>query len=262
MSTITPPPTPPPAFPPPSPEELSEREAGSPNRLLAILAGVGLGLAAVMTVLWLGERGDDAASESTAAADERVAALEDDLAVSEAARSASAAQASELLAQLDEANAALADAQADVDQLTAENESLRADLATAAARIAELEAELEAALAAEPAPVDAPAADDAAAETAEPGGSDAVDTVTAFDPAQTPEFARWVGELLSSRTGSSRLGAESAACFGGGVISLIGLDALGAGQHNAATGEARQVVIDAMVASAAQCGIDPGLVFG
>lgn len=77
----------------------------------------------------------------------------------------------------------------------------------------------------------------------------------------TPEFDRWIGELLSSRSGGSRLGADAASCFGAAVIDQIGLDALGAGQNNAASGQSRQVVIDAMVSAADTCGIDQALIF-
>jgi len=239
-------PTPPPAFPPPTPEELAAGSGGRANRLLASFAVVALLAAAVMTVLWLGERDDDTPAEPPPELSERAATLERELADTEAARSAAAAEAARLQGELDAVSDQLTADSSASDELAAAaatNDRLQQELDDARLRIDELDAELFAALESPPEP--APTAPDT-------GG---------FDATSTPEFARWVGELLSSRTGSSRLGQEASTCFGTEVISRVGVDAVGAGQNNAAGGAERQIVIDAMNDAAAACGIDPGLIF-
>lgn len=233
--------------PPPAPAPTPTPEAdGRISKMLILIALVSLGIALITTVLWLGARGDSDAidagtdtgttvpaaaepdAEAAAQLDEaeaRIAALEAEVATLEAADDD---------AELRQAEADLAQAQLDLDEATtalaeatASNAELDAALVAANERITELENE--------------------AAES--------------VDQADTPEFDRWIGELLSSRSGSSRLGADDAACFGRSVIDQIGLDALGAGQNNVATGASRQVVIDAMVSAAAACGIDQALIF-
>src|SRR6056297_1902657 len=77
-------PTPPPAFPPPTPEELAAGSGGRANRLLASFAVVALLAAAVMTVLWLGERDDDTPAEPPPELSERAATLERELVDTEA----------------------------------------------------------------------------------------------------------------------------------------------------------------------------------
>jgi chromosome segregation ATPase len=83
-----------------------------------------------------------------------------------------------------------------------------------------------------------------------------------FDPALAPEFSRYVGELLSSRSASSALGQAQSECFGAAVINSIGVDALGAGLNNSATTAANNVVVDAMNRATVTCNIDPSLIFG
>jgi hypothetical protein len=83
-----------------------------------------------------------------------------------------------------------------------------------------------------------------------------------LDPSLTPEFSRYVGELLSSRSGSSNLGQGQSECLGAAVINTIGVDALGAGLNNAATTTANDVVVSALQSAAAFCNIDPSLIFG
>lgn len=247
----------PPAFPPPDPNE--QFAGGRTNKLLVLLAVVSLAAAVVMTLLWSGARNQsdgavaDPVSETSQGAgavpvDPRVVELEAQLAAADEAVRTADAEVAQLRTDLATAEAAREEVASGTDELAAiqaENDTLSSALADTEAQVTGLEAEI----------ADVQAALDAATAAAAEGAD-------RLDPAQTPEFARWVGELLSSRTGSSRLGQQASTCFGAEVIALIGVDAVGAGQHNAASGAARQVVIDAMNAAAATCGIDPGLIYG
>ncbi len=259
-------PMPPPTGPP--------RQPTPATGLLTLFAASGLAIGLVMTILWLASQDerDEALAARDAAQDER-----------ELATTASINAAAELATVRGE----LADAEDEVARLTDElaaggaaedsstgdgttedsttgdaasddgeaDESAREDLEASRARAEELqrrvteleqrlEDEVEARAAAEVELAEAAAAD-------EPGPAD-VDAA---------EFHRWIGELLTSTSGGSRLDQAQSTCFGAAVVDEIGLDALGAGQHNGASGSDNQVVIDAMVAAAAACGIDQSLVF-
>lgn len=267
MSTVPPPPPfDPPAVTITEPDGPTAPDGGAPadpprsggkSLALALLVGAaGLAVGVVMTILWLG-----AQSERDDAVDERDRlAAESDQAGDEVQR---------LQSELQTADDDLAVATAEVERLQAQLDDERATASSDAARVAELEAEVEeltgrvddltaendelreALEAAESATPEAPETPEA------PDGADA-----SFDVADVPEFARYVGELLSSRTGSSRLSVEQSTCFGGAVIDRIGLDALGAGLHNARTSEANDAVVAAMQQAADSCGVDAALIFG
>ena len=219
-----------------------------------LVALVAVAIAVLMTLLWLGAR-DDGSSEPAPDAERRIAELEtqvaraqDDLAGADADVAEARSDLTRAQEDLAATEARLAATEARLAALeTADEESARvqAELEAAEASILELEQERV-------------AAEQALADAALEAERDPAD----FDARDAPEFARWVGELLSSRTGSSRLGQDAAVCFGAEVIGLIGIDAVGAGQHNAASGAARQTVIDAMNQAASICRIDPGLIFG
>lgn len=247
--------SPPPAFPPPDPtadNAANSRTVG----LLTLLALTGLAIGAIMTILWFGTRGDvdDAVAERDLAISERDTATESlttaqtELQATTDALGATEQDLAEALAALEAAGSADpaepvvpadVDPSGDLAALEAQIAELQTTATAAAAENARLTEELEAAGAAEPAPA----------------------TPAEFDVDSTPDFARWVGELLSSSRGSSRLGQNASTCFGAAVIDLIGVDAIGNGQNNSASGSERQVVIDAMVTAAGTCDIDTGLIF-
>lgn len=220
-----------------------------------------------MTLLWLGARGgedgDGAPGPTTTAPDPdelaraqaeladaraRMAALDERLAAAEAANgSTTDPETADLRAALDQANADLVAA----DELVAVLEDQVRTLEAVVGGLDDVDDDGAADASGE-------ASDDASAS---PAGDVPVDAPVDV-AAEGDGIARWVGELLSSAGGGSRLGGAQATCFGRTVIYLIGADAIGAGQHNAASGEDRQVVISAMVEAAAACGIDQSLVFG
>lgn len=243
--------SPAPAFPPPAPS--TDKPANSRTvGLLTLLALTGLAIGIIMTILWLGAQGnvDDANTERDLALTERDTAT-DSLTAAQTELEGTTNELASTEQDLQAALAALEEADtrespavddgAEITALEAQIGELEAAAATAAEENARLTEELEAAAAE---PVDA--------APVEP---------TEFDASAAPGFARWVGELLSSSSGSSRLGQEASTCFGTEVIKLIGVDAVGVGQNNASSGADRQVVIDAMIAAAGNCGIDRGLIF-
>lgn len=236
------------AFPPPPPstdKPATSRSVG----LLALLAATGLAIGIIMTILWLGAQGnvDDANTERDLALTERDTAT-NSLTTAQTELEGTSNELASTEQDLEAALAALeaaettespaVDNSAEINALEAQITELEAATTSAVEENTRLTQELEAA-SAEPAP----------AEPAE------------FDPASAPGFARWVGELLSSSSGSSRLGQAASTCFGTEVIKLIGVDAIGVGQNNVASGADRQIVIDAMVAAAGTCGLDRGLIF-
>lgn len=237
------------ALPPPPPsadKPASSRAVG----LLALLALTGLAVGIIMTILWLGAQGnvDDANTERDLALAERdtatssLTATQTELEGTTNALTSAEQDLETALAAVDETestdDAPVVDNSADIAALEAQVAELEAAALAAAEENARLTGELEAATAA---PAEAAPAE--------------------FDPATAPGFARWVGELLSSSSGSSRLGQDASTCFGSEVINLIGLDAVGVGQNNSSSGADRQVVIDAMITAADTCGIDRGLIF-
>lgn len=253
--------SPPPAFPPPDP---AGSAAGRASKLLVLVGLAGLLIGIVMTILWLGARSDadaalverdavlverDAATNARIAAETELTAATSSLATAEeelAAARAELAAAQESAASAEE-----------LDALTSQIADLEAEVATLSDENVRLQAELDAAIAAAESPVDETPVD----ETPVDGGDAPLVSAAEFDATTTPEFARYIGELLSSSRGSSQLGEAASICFGTEVINAIGVDAIGNGQNNAASGAERQIVIDAMVAAAGTCGIDQSLIF-
>lgn len=262
--------SPPPAFPPPTPA--AEPSAGRVRPTLKrwLVAIVALQLAAVFAVLWMANRGaaDDARGERDAAIAERNAAevAADDLqaqldgavvAADQAAADLAAAEADLAAAQLalDEVEIAGAESSAEADalleqitvldgrvsELTAERDQLRLDLEAAEAAVAD-------------------AADAAEAAEAEAEGTTPGIVAGEFDIATTPEFARYLGEVLSDRPGGSVLGPSQAECFGTALVSDIGLDAVGAGQLAGSGSDAAVALDKAKDEAARACGIDPSAV--
>lgn len=260
------------ALPPPDGSPATQLPASRKSLLLmALLALAGLTVGIVMTVFWLGVQGerDEAQTDRDLAVGERDAArgariaTEAELAEVRTDLTDTRAELDATTAELDATMAALAAAEAGATtdgEETADVAALRAevaDLEAAAARLADdnerLQSELDEALDGDSDDGASPVDEDSAVDETTPSG--------AFDPSTAPNLSRWVGELLTSRNGSSRLSETQAICFGSAVIDDIGLDALGAGQNNAASGAERQVVIDAMVDAGVTCGIDQSLIF-
>lgn len=220
------------------------------QRLLAVVGAIALIAAVVMGFLWLSTLGsrDDAESER----DDAQAA-----ATVEAERSA-------------EALDALAATEVELDAARTENEQLAAELAAAqadadagaaaTARADEAEATLVVVnmqndeLAAEVAALTSSLAD------AEARASDSA-PVPAFDINAAPEFARYIGEQLSSTSGPTVLGEGQTTCLGTAVVTDIGLNALGAGLNAGASSGETTVVFDAVGRAAITCGIDPSAIF-
>lgn len=241
--------TPPPAFPPPDPTAESAARRRTTG-LLTLLALTGLAVGVIMTILWLGSKGevDDAATERDLAVAERDTAI-DSLTAAQTELDGTADTLASTEEELQSTRAALAAAEGRVDEAPA---AADAEIARLEAQLSELEAAATAAAGENlrlKEELEAATADDTPVAAAE------------FDAATTPGFARWVGELLSSSSGSSRLGQDASTCFGTEIIGLIGVDAIGVGQNNASSGADRQVVIDAMITAASTCGIDQGLIF-
>jgi hypothetical protein len=249
-TTEEPPAHEPPIHEPPTGETPAPDSRRDRSSLFAIVAVAGLAVGAVMAVMWMLARAerDDAVAERDAA---------------QAAEAEARADVRSMGDELQVANDGRTVAEAEVDRLTGRVEALRADAEADATRIAELEDDV-ATLTAEverlTAENESLRADlDATPETPTPAPATPGTTAEATAP---PEFARYLGEVLSSRTGSSRLSAEQSRCFGSEIVDLIGLDAVGAGLHNARTSAANDALVAAMQQAAATCGLDPALVFG
>jgi hypothetical protein len=229
--------------PAPSGTPRRSKHKGSSRRALLIVELIAVGAvvaAAVMAMFWssaLSERDD-----ANAARD--LAVLERDAAI-DVAEQAVADQATTQV-ELDAATAEIGRLQGEIDANVADLDALNTevdgltvhvtDLTTANVELATSIEDLEARLAIPPAPV-------------------------SFDPTTQPEFARYVGEVLSARNGASRLSLEQRQCFGGLVLSTVGLDGFGAGFHDGATTEANNALVGAMQFAAAGCGIDQTLIF-
>jgi hypothetical protein len=241
--------------------------------LLALLALAGLAVGIIMTILWLGSTSDldDATAERDLAITERDVATESLTATQtelEATSSALASVEAELQTALSALEAPDAGAPGETADSTAEIAALEAEIAALEAESAELDALATAAVEEnarltqllEVATAET-VVDDPAETTADEADEAAPADPVGFDAAAAPGFARWVGELLSSSSGSSRLDEAASICLGTQVIELIGVEAIGVGQNNAASGAQRQAVIDAMIVAADNCGIDRGLIF-
>jgi hypothetical protein len=242
--------TPAPAFPPPPVLGIDDDLHAQRLRTLAIIAGLGFAAAILMGLLWMSARGgdDSAIAERDAAVAERDASTAERqdvaaaLITTQSDLNASQADNVRLQAELDAALAASADvappvvdsSQTDelngvIDDLTVRNQDL-------AEQLAAVQAELDAALAA---PADAPT----------------------FDATTTPQFSRYIGELMSSRNGSSRLAQAQSECFGAVIVNTIGLDALGKGLNLSASAADNNLVVGAMQSSANFCNIPLELIF-
>ena len=211
--------------------------------VLGIAAVVGVAAAAVFAVGWqqsVDERDDaladrDAAVAASDAAQDAADQAGDALVTTRAALEASEAETARLEAELDASQATAASLSAANDELTTEIDELEAANSVLVQRVEELEQELD---------------------------STDVQVQSAFVSAEHPEFTRYVGEVLSSRSGGSRLTADQSRCFGGAVIDLIGLDGFGAGLHNASSSATNNELVASMQAAATECGIDQTLIFG
>ena len=157
------------------------------------------------------------------------------LAAELAAAEADAAEATAAAARAAEAEAALAEVNVQNAELADQISALEASLA---------EAEAAAVAAAE-----AGAVVDAGAET------------PTFDIDAAPDFARYIGEQLSSTNGPSVFGQGQTTCLGAAVVNDIGLDALGTGLQSGASSNQTTVVVDAIGRAATSCGIDPSAIF-
>ncbi len=255
-------------FPPPPPRSLDDGIGTRRQRILAVIGAVALLAAVVLALLWISaarSRDDaaaarDAARASAALEADRADVAEDELATAQADLEALRAANEQLAADLATAQAATAatataaeeqaaEAEADLDALGVQNQEL-------ADEIDALQQSLADATAAGTTPDDAATSDAGAPPADEPTQAD-----VAFDIAGAPEFARYIGETLSSRTGSSRLGQAESTCFGTAIVDDIGLDALGKGLHLAASSTDNDVVVGAMQRAATSCNIDLGLIF-
>ena len=271
-------PTPLPPFPAPHPHQIADEK----RRPTALMWACAIAACAALLFAWMWQRASndaDAASRDAAAArvernDAAEALLNNDVELAAMRDELAAARAS--TNDTDELNDRIAELEADIEQLEAENADLQAFIDTAAAAEVE-DAVDEAEPAAEPATAEEPTAEADVAVDSEPVVEDAAEPVdetpaveaeeptddaAPFDITSGPQFERYIGEVLSSRTGSSQLGAEQSQCFGGAIIDDIGLDALGAGLNNAATTAANNAVVAAMQRAIVTCNLDPALVFG
>lgn len=233
-------------LPPPPPLSLDDGTDTKRQRMLAVVATIALVAAVVMGFLWLSALSsrDDAESERDAA--QAAATVEAD-------RSA-------------EALDALAATEVDLDAERTENEQLAAELAaaqadadTGAAATARAD-EAEAALVIVNMQNDELAAE-VAALTSSLADAEATAPVPAFDINTSPDFARYIGEQLSSTSGPTVLGEGQTTCLGTAVVIDIGLDALGAGLNAGASSSETTVVFDSIGRAAITCGIDPSAIF-
>lgn len=251
-------------FPPPPPKSLDDGPDRARQRVLAVVGAIALLAAVVMGLLWvsaLNSRDDaaaerDAAQTAATAESDRTADALDSLATTkvdlDTARTENEQLAAELAAaEADAAAAAAATARADEAEDTlavvnVENEELAAQIVT-----------LEASLA------DSQAAAEAAAETAAdaPTAPAAPAAPAVFDINAAPDFARYIGEELSSSNGPSVLGQGQTTCLGTAVVNDIGLDALGSGLQSGASSSKNAVVVEAIERAAVSCGIDPSAIF-
>jgi hypothetical protein len=237
---VTPSPTfssPPPAFPPPNPSDDSD---GRQLTILGVVAVLALVLAVGMGLLWM--------SANSATGDAETAR---DIAIADA--EASANGQANLKAELATARAELEASADDLGQvrtqagdLTVENVQLADEIATLRQQLESTQTELgEVSIDPTPTPAPAPTSPD----------------VASFDITANPDFARYIGEALSSRRGSSRLRQAQSECFGTALVNDIGLNGLGKGLTLAASAAENNVVVGAMQRAADTCNIDLSLIF-
>lgn len=262
------------------------------NKLLALVAVVGVAVAIMMTILWLGERGDDGGSDEGApaatlsadatrldeqdaisgdAATERAGA--EDAATGDSVFSESESSGAEAgdTAVSDEAAAAI-DLDTDLEEALraerAELEQVRAELTDARATIdagadtADRLVAVEAESAELQAQLNLADATIAQLEGQLANGGVPADAV---DLALAPSFAQWIGELLTSSDGdvsASPLDEFQAICMGGQVVGSLGLDGVGAAENTTATTGDQAALTDALGTAAETCGIDPAVVIG
>lgn len=247
--------TPAPPLPPPDATFVDSDLQRQRLRTLAILAAIGITAAIVMALLWMSARSsrDDITAERDAAIAERDANID----------------------SRQDVSAALISTQSDLNDATTANADLEADLEAARTEIAALEADASAEPVVDTERVDALEQEVADLEVRNQALADEIAELqaeldaqtegptepTAFDATSTPEFARWVGETLSSRSGSSRLAQSQSECFGAAIVNSIGLDALGQGLNLAASSAANNVVVGAMQNAADFCNIPRNLIF-
>lgn len=257
LATMTSTPLPP--LPPPTLNE-PEPETSAPRPIvLAALAAVALAAAVIMGLLWMSTTSarDDAIAERDAATLERDAdlgstrAATDALTTTQTDLAASQSEVRRLETELDAALVA-----AELTAVERDDAEAAGELATEVNDLSIRNQELSDQIAALQTELATSAEADVVAEAvvvpAEPA---------AFDIAAAPDFGRYVGELLSSRSGSSRLGQADSTCYGTAIINDIGLDALGKGLHLGASSADNNIVIGAMQGAATSCGIDPSLIF-
>ncbi len=249
-------------LPPPPPKSLDDGPDRGRQRVLAVIGAIALLATVVMGLLWvsaLNSRDDaaaqrDAAQDAASAEADRTADALDVLAATEvdldAARTENEQLAAELAAaEADAAAAAAATSRADEAEgmlaaVNVQNDEL-------AARIVTLEASL----------TEAQAATEAAQVASTPAAPAVPVAPAVFDINASPEFARYVGEALSSTNGPSVLGQGQTTCLGTSVVNGIGLDALGSGLQSGASSSENTVVVEAIERAAVGCGIDPSAIF-
>jgi multidrug efflux pump subunit AcrA (membrane-fusion protein) len=246
--------SPPPAFPPPNPSDNSD---GRRLTILGIVAVLALVLAVGMGLLWMSANsatGDAEAARDIADAQASAngqANLEAELATARADLDAAQASTDALTAERESAVSELEAGADDLAQLRTQAGDLSVENVQLADEIATLRQELDSAqtevgeMSIDPTTTPAPISPD----------------VASFDITANPDFARYIGETLSSRRGSSRLGQMQSECFGTALVNDIGLDGLGKGLTLAASAAENNVVVGAMQRAAGTCNIDLSLIF-
>jgi cytoskeletal protein RodZ len=233
--------------PPPPPTASGAHEPDERGRnTLAALAILGLVLALVFGLLWLGVRGsrDDAANERDIALAERDDANENAIALSNELEGTKdqLADAQSDVSAADPSEAG--DLQADVDRLTAEVERLTAEneaLSTAAGSATTTQPA--------PAPESTQPAPTVAPTTASPTGTDG-------------PSADDIGAWLSSLYRTSVLGEVQRLCLGQTVLDDLGADEVIEILSSGDDAGSNEVLITSIETAAEECGIDPSAVFG
>jgi len=234
--------SPPPAFPPP---KLSDNSNGRRFTILGIIAALAFVLAVGMGLLWMSA--NSATGDAEAARDIAIADAE-----------ASATGQANLEAELATARSDLGAAQASTDALTAQRDGAAAELKASADDLVELRTQ-----ASELTVDNEQLADEIGAlgQELESVQAEMGADAASFDTDANPHFARYIGETLTSRNGSSRLEKAQSECFSAALVNDIGLDSLGKGlMLNAFTAD-NNIVIGAMQRAASTCSISLDLIF-